>query len=74
MKKKILVVFIMLLIAFSIGYTYYNQNLNAASALNVAQLKTGYQVVIGTDASNQEIIWDVHAPIASGYTLSTKTD
>ncbi len=71
MWKKICIAAVTFVGSLSAVYAYFSIKMNAAVANNIAQLNQGDRVVLGTNASNQEVIWDVHVDNGNTYTLST---
>ena len=60
MWKKICIAAVTFVGSLSAVYAYFSIKMNAAVANNIAKLNQGDRVVLGTNASNQEVIWDVH--------------
>lgn len=73
MWRKLFIACVILVGTVSIGYTYAHQ-LSAVAATDITKLKSGYNVILGTDPSGQEVVWDVHVENNDNYTLSTKID
>ena len=55
MRKKLMIICIALIAVFSIGYTYFNLDMYAASGLNT--INEGDRIIVGKDNTGHEIVW-----------------
>ncbi len=71
MCKKILILLITFIGMISVGIVFYNHDISAAS-FNKTTLSQGDKVILGTDSSGNELVWDVNVDDQTYYTLSHK--